>query len=174
MKKFSKMFGSACTPVFPILFLLVFSACAPRIAKFGWLAGDWEMLRKKGGVLVESWKLTDAKSMQGRTLRIVAQDTTPQESVQLYYKNKHFWYVPTVPDQNEAKPVAFKLIDARAGTFVFENPQHDFPQRIIYRFCPLSGKSLSTFSTGDTLRARVESLQGKGMDYTYLRKRDAD
>jgi hypothetical protein len=48
-----------------------------------------------------------------------------------------------------------------AGEVVFENLQHDFPQRIIYR-------SLS----GDRLAARIEGVRGgllKGIDYPMKR-----
>ena len=156
--------------IFPALFLLLFSACTPRIAAFKWLEGDWEMPRRKGGVLVESWKIKDSKTMRGGSMRIVEKDTTLQESIRLFYKDKQFWYVSTVPDQNEGKPIAFKMVRAEAGKYVFENPKHDFPQRIIYRFCPPARDPAFKISQGDTLRARVESLDGKGMDFTYLRK----
>lgn len=44
---------------------------------------------------------------------------------------------------------AFPLVRASATEVVFENLQHDFPQRIIYT------------RAGATLRARVESADGK-------------
>ena len=40
-----------------------------------------------------------------------------------------FFYVPIVAHNKH--PVPFKLIRAEEGSFVFEHPEHDFPQRII-------------------------------------------
>jgi len=42
-------------------------------------------------------------------------------------------YVATVTNQNEQESVVFRLIKAKHHTWVFENPAHDFPQRIVYR-----------------------------------------
>jgi Domain of unknown function (DUF6265) len=170
MKKIAKTPSRVSMLVFSVLFLLLPVACAPRIAAFKWLEGDWEMPRRKGGVLVETWKFKDAKTMLGGSMSIVGKDTTVQESVRLFYKDKQFWYESTVPDQNDGKPIAFKMVRAEAGKFVFENPKHDFPQRIVYRFCPPVRDPAFKTSQRDTLRARVESLDGKGMDFTYLRR----
>ena len=52
---------------------------------------------------------------------------------------------------NGAPPVAFRLVRASAGEAVFENPAHDFPQRIFYR---LEGRELvATVSLIDGSRA---------------------
>ena len=91
---------------------------------------------RKGGTLQENWVRQDGKTLQGRGLKIVDRDTTVQESIQLTYSERGFWYVPTVPDQNGAKPVPFKMVRAEDRMYVFENPKHDFPQRISYRFYP--------------------------------------
>lgn len=57
-----------------------------------------------------------------------------------------------------AVPVAFALTSEGAGRVVFENPNHDFPQRIVYE------------RYGDTLNARVELIDGsKSMSWTYRR-----
>ncbi|NJN42986.1 MAG: hypothetical protein HC811_12910 [Flammeovirgaceae bacterium] len=37
-------------------------------------------------------------------------------------------------DQNEGKPIPFKKSFSDKSTFVFANPQHDFPQTITYSF----------------------------------------
>lgn len=145
---------------------LLAGACTPPIKAFTWLEGSWEMPLRKGGVLQENWVRQNGKTLQGRGLKIVARDTTPQESIQLRYSDRGFWYVPTVPDQNEAKPVPFKMVQAADRAYVFENPKHDFPQRISYRFCPSQSAAAP-----DTLRVRVESIDGKkGMNYVFLRK----
>lgn len=52
--------------------------------------------------------------------------------------------------------VPFKLVISRPDRVVFENPAHDFPQRITYE------------RAGDVLTARVETADGrKSMSWTY-------
>lgn len=38
----------------------------------------------------------------------------------------------TVPNQNQEKPVSFILTANNLNQLVFENPNHDFPNTIIY------------------------------------------
>ena len=58
-------------------------------------------------------------------------------------------------------PVSFMLVESKRGRVVFANPQHDFPQRIIYRL-----------EADGSLFARVEATvkgQTRGIDYPYKR-----
>lgn len=55
-----------------------------------------------------------------------------------------------------APPTPFKLVSQDATKVVFENPAHDFPQRITYE------------RAGDVLTARIETADGrKAMSWTY-------
>ena len=63
-------------------------------------------------------------------------------------KGDDLFYIPTVKNQNNGEPVSFKLVSGKNGEFVFENKQHDFPQRIIYRN-----------PNPDSLYARIEGYQ---------------
>ena len=70
-----------------------------------------------------------------------------------------FFYVPNVA--HNKYPVPFKLIRAEEGSFVFEHPEHDFPQRIIYQ---RQGE--------DKLHVRAEAEQaGKmsGIDFEFVK-----
>jgi hypothetical protein len=41
-----------------------------------------------------------------------------------------FWtYIPII---NKGKPVMFTLIESEPGVWIFENKEHDFPQRVVY------------------------------------------
>jgi hypothetical protein len=63
--------------------------------------------------------------------------------------------------QTSGQPKAsFKLISWKENEAVFENPSHDFPQRIIYR------------RNGDALQARIEGKmngQERGVDFPFTR-----
>lgn len=56
---------------------------------------------------------------------------------------------------------SFKLVKLEKNLAVFENPEHDFPQRIIYKL-----------EDGETLKARIEGKsKGKerGVDFPMKR-----
>ena len=88
----------------------------------------------KVDIRLETWVQKDSNSLTGKGIKVVDTDTTLLESIEIKVDQGHTWYIPTVPDQNNATAIPFKLVSAGDHHFVFENPQHDFPQRIIYSF----------------------------------------
>ena len=84
------------------------------------------------GPIYESWRSTGDNEMQGGSYKINGRDTIHFEIVNLSKKPDGIFYVPVVKNENEGKPVAFKMISSNNYNFVFENKEHDFPQRIIY------------------------------------------
>lgn len=120
--------------------------------------------------MLETWKEKNRTLMTGKGLKLVGGDTTIQESIQLYANHKQIWYVPTVADQNDGAPVAFKLVSSTSHQFVFENPQHDFPQRIVYHLKPIERNKEMTASPGDTLDVGITSLDGEGIHFRFTRK----
>lgn len=122
------------------------------------------MERSKGGERWETWRKENRRLLTGQGVKIAGQDTTILEHLELTFKDKDVWYIPTVPDQNEAKPVPFKLVYHGDKDLRFENGEHDFPQRIVYRYQPSERDG-----DADSLKVRVESLDGKGIDYRFRR-----
>ncbi|MGA9117238.1 MAG: DUF6265 family protein [Bacteroidota bacterium] len=110
-----------------------------------WLAGCW----KGGGETVteEQWMAPSGGVMLGmsRTLRegrAVAWEHLRLEEAE----NGTLRYAALPSGQEET---AFTLTEAGPGKAVFENPAHDFPQRIIY-----------TLVSPDSLIARIEGATG--------------
>ncbi len=95
------------------------------------LEGKWIMKTKKGAI-GEEWIKIDKDYLQNRGFMIRGNDTFTTERVALKNTAAGIFYTSTVEDQNNRQPIAFRLTAAQDDTFVFENPQHDFPQRIIY------------------------------------------
>lgn len=56
------------------------------------------------------------------------------EDMTLTIKNGKPTYTVVAHGQNEEKPVEFVLTSHENNIYKFENPQHDFPQYIIYEF----------------------------------------
>lgn len=121
----------------------------------GALQGTWSMQTRRG-VINESWEKTNDSVYSGKSYRVVNTDTMLLETVQLVKKGNDIFYIPVVTGQNQGQAVSFRLITADRNTFTFDNPEHDFPQRVIYQ---LTGNN--------TLQARIE-----GMDKGSYRKSD--
>jgi hypothetical protein len=95
------------------------------------LVGKWERDIKKG-MTHEFWEKNNETTLSSKSMSIVGKDTVLRETVLLELKDNEIFYTVTVAGQNNEKPVAFKLTKIENNTFYFENPKHDFPQRIIY------------------------------------------
>jgi len=95
------------------------------------LQGTWKMQTKRGAVC-EEWKLLNKDCLQSRGYYIKGADTIVNETVVLQNKANGVFYTSTVVNQNEGKPTRFKLTSSANSKFVFENPEHDFPKRIVY------------------------------------------
>ena len=93
---------------------------------------------------------------------IVNHDTIFSEKISLENRAGGLFYIPTVNNQNNGQAVSFKLISNTNGEYVFENKEHDFPQRIIYKN-----------PANDSLYARIEGTsKGKFHKEEFSMKRD--
>lgn len=81
--------------------------------------------------------------MQSKGYLIKVNDTIINEKVALTNTKEGIFYTSMVEDQNNKQPVAFKMTKAENNVFVFENPGHDFPKRIVYKF--INTDSLQAF-----------------------------
>ena len=63
---------------------------------------------------------------------IAGPDTLSSETVSLQQTASGVFYIATVKGQNNDKSVPFKLTSATTTHLIFENPTHDFPQKITY------------------------------------------
>ena len=115
-----------------------------KLEKMNWLIGSWEQELPEG-TLVESWTKENDSLFTGKTCMIINNDTGFTEQITLKMIGTDVFYIPVVNGQNQNLPVSFKMVSGINGEFVFENLQHDFPQRIIYRN-----------SKPDSLYARIE------------------
>lgn len=100
---------------------------------FSFVLGSWEMQTPKGKV-VEQWRKNANAILEGKSYRINAKgDSVLTETLQIRNTGKDTFYCSTVVNQNEGNEVCFKLISAKGRIYVFENQEHDFPQKIVYQ-----------------------------------------
>ena len=93
-----------------------------------WVLGKWQVNESDS---FEEWDRVDDNLYRGKGYEIRKNDTLVTETITIVQKGKEIFYIPSVTDQNEGKPVSFKLVSKKAGELIFENKDHDFPQRII-------------------------------------------
>ena len=106
------------------------------VAKFGWIAGCWEN-EARGTSTLEIWMKPAGGTMIGMARSIAGGKTTSYEALRIFEKDGSLYYGARLP--NAAVEVPFKLVKGTDGEAIFENPEHDFPTRIIYRKQPDGG-----------------------------------
>jgi len=119
------------------------------------LVGNWSMETKKG-MIHESWIKVDDSTLRSKSFRLNGTDTVLLEEVDLVMRLGNIYYMPIVQGQNNHQPVLFKLSKLENGIYTFENPEHDFPQRVIYELPKenklhawIEGTSKGTFKKSD-------------------------
>ncbi|MCJ0743096.1 DUF6265 family protein [Pedobacter montanisoli] len=115
-----------------LIMLCSYSAYAQsQIKKAEWLTGTWENKTSRGN-LYEEWKKAGKHELAGKSYMLKEKDTIVFETLRLVAEGNGLFYIPTVKNQNDGKPVKFALKTLSDTQLVFENPQHDFPQLITY------------------------------------------
>lgn len=119
------------------------------LKKFSWLTGTWKM-EENGSVMVEEWTAGGSGSIKCRSYGVKGNDTTLIEraTISCIAGKQVFTYYPVInsPGQN-MMPVTFALISEENGTYIFENPEHDFPQRVVYQM--VNEKECHAWIAGD-------------------------
>lgn len=131
------------------------SAAEPsKLAALDWITGAW-MAQDGENTIEERWLGPYGDLMLGVSLTANNGSAVAFEYLRIEAKDGAITYLA---QPGGRPPTAFKLVKHEPGLAVFENLEHDFPQRIIYRLIDK-----------DHLTARVESAGGEGMDFAYTR-----
>jgi hypothetical protein len=133
----------------PLLTAIIFAGSAPNTAPdLSWLSGYW--LSCDGGQEVtETWSDPRGGHLLGSSLTISAKGKVSFEQARIGPSAKGVSFFAQPSGQ---APAEFWLTDNGPNMATFENPQHDFPQRIIYR------------RDGDRLFAQIEGPVGGKME----------
>ena len=117
-----------------------------ELNKATWLLGNWEY-SDSIGKLTENWKMEDDSTFVGNSYFVLdnKKDTIHTESMQLQEAKEHLIYLATVKGQNNEDSVPFQLTINEDSLLVFENPKHDYPQKIQYELLRNSGIKASVF-----------------------------
>ncbi|KQO33167.1 hypothetical protein ASF10_19020 [Flavobacterium sp. Leaf82] len=96
-----------------------------------WLIGNWEN-KSPDGALSENWIKLNDSTFSAASYFIKGKDTLHFENIVLAQKGETLTYFATVKGQNDDKPVAFPSTAESDKQLIFENPKHDYPQKITY------------------------------------------
>jgi hypothetical protein len=99
------------------------------IDKVGWLQGCWQLASGQR-VVEEQWMAPRAKSMLGMGRTVRGDTLVEYESVLIKEQDGRLAYEAHPSGQASATFLATAATDSEV---VFENPTHDFPQRVGYR-----------------------------------------
>jgi len=99
--------------------------------KLNWLEGSWRYETNKT-IFVENWKKVSDNTYEGNAFDIKKEssDTTFSETLRLLAMSGDVFYTAYV--KHNKYPVPFKLTSQNPDSLVFENAEHDFPQKVIY------------------------------------------
>ncbi|HEV2841812.1 MAG TPA: DUF6265 family protein [Chthoniobacterales bacterium] len=130
------------------------------INDLAWLKGCWTSSRS-GRATTEHWLKPEGGTMLGISRTVAEGKTVEFEFMQIREEpGDGIFFIAKPSGQPEA---TFKLIKGGAREVIFENPQHDFPQRVIYRL-----------QDDGSLLGRIEGVskgQEKSVDFPMNRAR---
>ena len=150
------------TSLLVIATLLVFPS-SPRaqdsdLASLSWLAGCWASESGETGS-GEQWTPLAGGTMLGLGRTIKDGKTVEYEFLQIRKNTEGKVVYVALPSRQ--KETTFTATSVAESSVTFENPQHDFPQSIVYRLLP-----------GNRLVVRIEGKQDghvRGVDFPMRR-----
>ena len=132
-----------------IFLSLIFAAStqAQDVSLLSFLTGCWSM--STGPMVIEEeWGRPSGDGMLGFSRTLQNGKTAFSEFMRIEKQGASLIYTPRIGTKQA--PVSFTMTKLTDTEVIFENPAHDFPQRIIY------------WRDGERLCARVEgTIQGK-------------
>lgn len=117
--------------VLAAIFAIAVIPQTPTLADISWISGDWQTEPGGRRQIEEHWTKVAGESMLGMSRTVAGEKTVEFEYLRIEQRADGIYYV--AHPKARCPGTDFKLTRASATEAVFENPQHDFPKRIIYR-----------------------------------------
>ena len=146
-----------------VLAVLAGPAAAQRVgvvSRLAWIGGCWQRTARNGQIIDEQWMAPKAETMLGMSRTVRGDSLIEYEQLRIGERAGKAVYFAVPVRQT---PSEFTAASVNDTLVVFENPQHDFPQRIIYRK-----------RGADSLIARIEGTSNgtaRGIDFPYAKTR---
>ena len=140
--------------------VLVARQPAPVVKTLSWMSGCWQQSGTNGRLIDEQWMTPRGETMLGMARTVRGDSLVEYEQLRLFQRAGKAVYHAVPSGQPPADFTAAAVSDTMV---VFENPQHDYPQRIIYRK-----------RGADSIVARIEGTENgrfRGIDFPRARAR---
>lgn len=133
------------------------STQAPTLADLGWMVGSWQSAPGAQRQVEEHWTRAAGGTMMGVGRTVAGERTVEFEFLRIEQRADGIFYV--AHPKARCPGTDFKLTRVSGTEAVFENPQHDFPKRVIYRM-----------GEGDSLTATIDAGEGtKAITFSFQR-----
>ncbi len=119
---------------------------AAKAEELAWLAGNWRGERRKASI-EERWSVPAGGALLGTSRTVSGAKMTAFEYLRIVEAGGRLVYVA---QPGGKPPTEFTLVELDESRAVFENPFHDFPQRISYE------------RVDDQLTAEISRIDGGG------------
>lgn len=116
-----------------VIILIVLTSCVvdhPELPL--WLEGEWKT-NNRSGFMGENWAQENDTLISGQGMVHIAGQLRVMEEINIYISDGEMYYTAKVSEQNDGKQIIFVGTYIAPGHLVFENPEHDFPTRIVYK-----------------------------------------
>ncbi len=132
-----------------------------KIDQLQWLLGTWT--NESGEEFSqETWSKENENSFTAFSFTQKGKETVFAETMALEQKGENVLLTVVTVNQNDEKPITFKMVSSEKGLVTFENKEHDFPHRITY-----------SNPVKDSLHAWIEGTvngEAKKVDFYFKRK----
>ena len=126
------------------MLILVSTASAAGLTPFEKLSGCWAN-QDGDQIYEEQWMSPAGDMMLGMSRTLKNRKAVTFEFIQIQNRTDGTFYIASPSKQERTE---FKLTSFENDIAVFENPVHDFPQKVVYKFV-----------TQDSLQAWIEGKQ---------------
>ena len=103
----------------------------PTVSELAWMSGGWQTAPGGKAQIEERWMKPSGNSMIGMGRTVAGGRTVEFEYLRIEERDGQIYYVAS--PKGRCPGTDFKLTRLTGQEAVFENPEHDFPKRIIYR-----------------------------------------
>lgn len=150
-------------PINYLALILLISGCENNLPdpNFTSWEGTWETSSGTSS-FTETWTKKNAQLWSGTGTWRENDSISYKEKLSLRYNGKDWVYTALAPDQNNEQSVDFMLSLFIDSSWVFVNPKHDFPNKIVYQL--LSPKKMKVDVTG------IEKGKPRSLSFSFIKK----
>ncbi|HRK28232.1 MAG TPA: DUF6265 family protein [Chitinophagales bacterium] len=147
-----------------VILLLAFASCQNNhneTAFFTNLTGSWQIIDKP---IIETWQKGNHPDtgFTAQVLETVENKFLLRETISITHKNGKTYFNALVNQQNAGNAITFELTRVAPNEAVFENPTHNYPQKITYQLKD-NNQTLVTDISG--------KMDGEEKRFTFTHKR---